>query len=89
MKKMIDDMVTRRAKPTSRKRFQVYSAHDTTLAALLNTLDLFDPPHQPPYGSLLLVELREKLLPDESKTHYVTVSDRVVYPSKASDEGES
>lgn len=36
----------------------VYSAHDTTVADLLNTLRLYDPPFNPPFTALILMELR-------------------------------
>lgn len=36
----------------------VYSAHDTTVASLLNTLGLFDEPHSPPYAACVMLELR-------------------------------
>lgn len=35
----------------------IYSAHDTTIANVLNSLGLFEPPHSPPYASTILVEL--------------------------------
>lgn len=35
----------------------MYSAHDTTVANFLMALSAFDPPHNPPYRSLLLIEL--------------------------------
>ncbi|KAG8194750.1 hypothetical protein JTE90_026395 [Oedothorax gibbosus] len=39
-------------------KFQVYSAHDTTIAVVLNALNLFNM-IQPPYASTLLFELHE------------------------------
>lgn len=42
--------------PKDRKMI-MYSAHDTTLAYLLNSLGLFDPPLAPPYASLVMFEL--------------------------------
>lgn len=35
----------------------MYSAHDTTVADLLSTLRLFDPPHNPPFTATVLMEL--------------------------------
>jgi len=40
----------------SRKKLFVYSAHDTTVASLLNTLDVFNM-LPPPYASAVFVEL--------------------------------
>jgi len=40
------------------KNLWVYSAHDTTIANLLNTLGVFDI-HRPPFTSCVLIELRE------------------------------
>jgi lysosomal acid phosphatase len=37
-------------------KMAMYSAHDTTVANFLMTLGVFDP-HNPPYRSLVLVEL--------------------------------
>lgn len=36
----------------------MYSAHDTTVASLLDTLGLFDEPHSPPYTACVMLELR-------------------------------
>ncbi|KAF5285213.1 hypothetical protein FQR65_LT13328 [Abscondita terminalis] len=41
------------------KKFYVYSAHDTTIADVLNTLGLFEY-HSPPYTATILFELRVK-----------------------------
>lgn len=46
----------------------IYSAHDATVAALLNTFGAFDI-HFPPYAASVLLELREK-----AGYYYVTVS---------------
>jgi lysosomal acid phosphatase len=35
----------------------MYSAHDTTVANFLMALGLFHPPHNPPFRSLVLIEL--------------------------------
>lgn len=37
----------------------MYSAHDTTIANILNALNVFDN-HFPPYASTILVELRRR-----------------------------
>lgn len=42
--------------PNSRK-MMMYSAHDSTLASLLNALDIFDPVTSPPYASMIMFEL--------------------------------
>ncbi|GAB0094173.1 prostatic acid phosphatase [Sergentomyia squamirostris] len=36
----------------------IYSAHDTTVANLLNILGLFDPPHSPPFAACVMMEMR-------------------------------
>lgn len=36
----------------------MYSAHDTTVADLLNTLRVFDPPHNPAFTATVMLELR-------------------------------
>uniref|UniRef100_A0A7G3AIU4 acid phosphatase n=1 Tax=Lutzomyia longipalpis TaxID=7200 RepID=A0A7G3AIU4_LUTLO len=36
----------------------IYSAHDTTVANLLNILGLFDPPHSPPFAACVMLEMR-------------------------------
>ncbi|XP_031634018.1 prostatic acid phosphatase-like [Contarinia nasturtii] len=38
----------------------VYSAHDTTVANILNSLQLFEPPRSPPYTATVLFELYKK-----------------------------
>ena len=38
----------------------MYSGHDSTVAALLNTLGVFRPPELSPYGALVSVELRTR-----------------------------
>ena len=42
-----------------RRKFLMYSGHDTTLAVLLNTLGVFDP-QLPPYASMVILELWEQ-----------------------------
>jgi len=44
--------------PANRKMF-MYSAHDTTVANVLNSLGVFQPPMAPPYASLVMIELLE------------------------------
>ncbi|KAH8417655.1 hypothetical protein KR222_003621, partial [Zaprionus bogoriensis] len=46
----------------------IYSAHDTTIASLLNVLKLFQP-HSPPYVACIMMELRV----DDSNTPLVSV----------------
>lgn len=50
----------------------MYSAHDTTVANILKSLNLFER-QIPPYLSLILIELRKK---DEE--YFVTVSPTVI-----------
>jgi lysosomal acid phosphatase len=45
--------------PAGRKMF-MYSAHDTTVAPILHSLDLFDPPIAPNYAATILFELIER-----------------------------
>uniref|UniRef100_A0A1B6BZM2 acid phosphatase n=1 Tax=Clastoptera arizonana TaxID=38151 RepID=A0A1B6BZM2_9HEMI len=45
----------------------MYSAHDTTIANLLNSLNVFDA-HIPPYAATVLIELRRK-----NDEHFVTI----------------
>lgn len=73
VKSIVADMVSKRDDATSKKRFQIYSAHDTTISTLLNTIGLFNPPHQPPYAAMVLIELRERFI-DGKAEHLVTVS---------------
>ena len=54
--------------PVERKMI-MFSAHDTTLASLLNTLEYFDPPIAPPYASMVSVELWKKA---STNSYYVT-----------------
>lgn len=46
----------------------IYSAHDSTIASLLNTLGVFER-QNPPYTAAVIVELRLK-----GDAHFVTVS---------------
>lgn len=43
---------------TPNRGIWMYSAHDTTVADLLNILGLFDPPHNPPFTATVMMELR-------------------------------
>lgn len=52
------------------RKVWIYSGHDTTIANMLMTLNLFDPPHCPPYTAVLFIELRL----DANQRHVVTVS---------------
>lgn len=52
------------------RNISVYSAHDTTVSNLLNTLGVFNK-LPPPFAATVLVELRRNLKNNE---HYVTVS---------------
>lgn len=45
--------------PSSSQKYQMYSAHDMNIAAILNTLGAFDP-HYPAFASTLYFELRNK-----------------------------
>jgi len=42
--------------PENRKLF-MFSGHDTTVAPILHTLDLFNPPVAPPYAAMIIFEL--------------------------------
>ncbi|CAL8125995.1 unnamed protein product [Orchesella dallaii] len=53
------------------KKVYLYSGHDTTVAAFLATLSLFDT-HQPPYCSAIMIELHE-VKEGQSKKHLVKV----------------
>ncbi|XP_046387697.1 prostatic acid phosphatase-like [Ischnura elegans] len=54
--------------PSQRKLF-MYSAHDTTIANLLMTFGLFNPPFSPPYTSTILLELHRS----SSDNYYVSL----------------
>lgn len=53
----------------SGRAVNVYSAHDLTIANLLNTLGVYDG-DIPPYAACVMLELRA----DKRGKHYVTVS---------------
>ena len=50
------------------RKIHMFSAHDTTVANLLNTLGVFDL-QCPPYRSLILIELTR----DQNKKYFVQV----------------
>lgn len=54
----------------SRRKIFMYSAHDTTVATFLNTLDIYDM-IPPPYASLILVELWKN---ETSSQNYIRIS---------------
>lgn len=69
LKEMVEHFIAKKAKTLiPDRKLWFYSAHDATIAALLNSLDTFDL-HFPPYASCVLIELR---LIDNN--HFVTVS---------------
>jgi lysosomal acid phosphatase len=62
LKKVVSDCdqkISGTMDPAGRKMF-MYSAHDTTVAPILHTLDLFDPPSAPYYASTILFERIER-----------------------------
>jgi Histidine acid phosphatase. len=61
-------MVAKSKDKLKKKKIWIYSAHDTTVANLLNTLNIFDL-HCPPYTAAVMIELHQK--DDE---YYVNVS---------------
>lgn len=46
-------------KKDHRRKLLMYSGHDTTVSALLDTLGMFDPPIPPPYASMVIMELKK------------------------------
>ena len=68
LQEMIKHMVEKEKHQLSPNRsLWIYSAHDSTIANLLNTLGVFER-HNPPYTSTVLMELRLK-----GDAHLVTV----------------
>lgn len=69
LKEMIDHMV-KKAQRTLQpdRKLWVYSAHDSTIASMLMTLNLFEH-HCPPYAAMILMELRTNL----QNQYFVTV----------------
>lgn len=45
--------------PIIHRRMYVYSGHDSTITGLLEALNLFNPPHIPPYASAIIIELHK------------------------------
>ncbi|XP_046617069.1 prostatic acid phosphatase-like [Neodiprion virginianus] len=67
---MVDHLVSKSKNALfPNRKIWIYSAHDTTVANFLMTLDLFEP-HCPPYTATVLVELRVNSL----KQYIVTIS---------------
>lgn len=68
---MLDHFLKKREgtlSPPQRKLF-IYSGHDTTIANMLMTLGVFDPPFNPPYTATILLELHHSTNDD----HYVSL----------------
>ena len=65
----LEDYVHSKLAPSTRKVF-MYSAHDTTLAVFLSAMQVFNG-IQPPYSSLVMVELHQAV---NSSEYYVQVS---------------
>ncbi|XP_053683836.1 prostatic acid phosphatase-like [Sabethes cyaneus] len=61
------DKVNKRLKPN--RSLWIYSAHDTTVSNLLNTLQLFEL-HNPPFAACVMLELRQA---NESDEAYVSI----------------
>jgi len=62
LKKILKDtfaMVDGSLEPMDRKMF-MYSGHDTTVAPILHTLGVFNPPVAPAYASMILFEVLER-----------------------------
>lgn len=51
------------------RKMLMYSAHDSTLARIMNTMGVFDP-HCPPYAAALFVELHQHV---DTKEYFVEV----------------
>lgn len=45
--------------PILYRKMYVYSGHDSTISAILDSLNLFQPPHIPPYAAALIIELHK------------------------------
>ncbi|TRY64358.1 hypothetical protein TCAL_00857 [Tigriopus californicus] len=63
------------------RKMHMYSGHDTTIASLLNALELLDPVVAPPYASSVLVELLSTFKPHQPK-YFV----RILYRNDSSRE---
>ena len=51
----------------------MYSAHDVTLATFLSAMKMYNG-IQPPYASLVMVELHQSATPQENQEYFVQVS---------------
>ncbi|XP_014203542.1 prostatic acid phosphatase [Copidosoma floridanum] len=70
LKEMIKNMVLKSKNAlTPDRKLWIFSAHDETVANMLNTLGVFEP-HCPPYAATILIELRV----DARMEYFVTVS---------------
>lgn len=58
LNEIIKHMVAKSKDKMKKKKLWIYSAHDTTVANFLNTLQLFDM-HSPPYTATVMVELHK------------------------------
>jgi len=58
---------------THHRKLLMYSGHDTTVSAILNSLDLFDPLLPPPYASMIIIELKKNL---ENGQHFINMAYR-------------
>jgi len=71
IKKVLEDsdkVMTGKMDPPGRKMF-MYSAHDTTVAPILHTLGVFDPPIAPNYAACILMDLIER-----NSQYYIKIS---------------
>ncbi|KAJ8966360.1 hypothetical protein NQ317_011935 [Molorchus minor] len=61
LKKIITDSISKLNNPdsTNNKKLYLYSGHEFNLAALLATLEIFNDPHVPPYGSYITIEIHK------------------------------
>ena len=57
-KQMIDNMDGLKSSGQKSYKFHMYSAHDDTVAAVMSTMDVFEP-QIPSYASTFMVELHE------------------------------
>jgi len=65
------DFVGSKLEPSGRKML-MYSAHDVTLATFLSAMKMYNG-IQPPYASLLMVELHQSATPQENQEYFVQV----------------
>eukprot|EP00088_Acartia_fossae_P068667 TRINITY_DN8752_c0_g1_i1.p1 TRINITY_DN8752_c0_g1~~TRINITY_DN8752_c0_g1_i1.p1 ORF type:complete len:419 (+),score=82.51 TRINITY_DN8752_c0_g1_i1:162-1418(+) len=73
-----DKVIDGSLEPSKRKMF-MYSGHDTTVAPILHTLDLFEPPVAPYYAATILFELIERENKFYMKISYRNETDRPPY----------